>query len=102
MALKDAYIGLFPSAGGRGGGGMVTVYDQAQTKAQINAAGYWNAASNEDAGTQRQRVALENFIALQQNQVGASGTGVICFVIGSDGEETKRAGLRSNGRVAIL
>ena len=96
MAFKDAKVGLLTSSGGRGGGGILTVYDATSTRAQIRANGYWTTDLSSDEGALRQRTAAEAFVRLQQDV----DTGVVALTIGSDGADTPRtAKVAASGRI---
>ena len=97
MGIANAKIGLFPSSGGRGGGGIVTVYDTETSEVDIRKAEYWNSDLTDDAGTLRQRTAAEDFVRLQSD---TAGTGVYCFLIGSAGRGHPRPlRLNASGRL---
>ena len=81
MAFANAKIGFHTSS--TGGGGMVTIYDDTSTKAQIRNNSYTNAGvrSGLSANARRNYEALSDFIAKQQSNDG----GVVYFPVGSDG-----------------
>ena len=100
MAFSNAQIGLYV---GVGGGGLITVSDDAANgAAAVVAASYWN--QTETGGNVRRRRAVEDFIALQQDGVGASGSGVPMLIVtdtGTQATKPYRAKLSAAGRVTV-
>ena len=99
MAFANAHVGLFV---GVGGGGLITVSDStAANTAAVRAASYWNQSEN--AANLRRRRAVEDFIELQQDGVGATGSGVPMLIVTDSAVDTdvRQARVTAAGRVTV-
>ena len=98
MAISNASIGVFPSQ--TGGGGFLTVYDNSSTRAQIVANSYWSGTVTGDTATIR--AGAEKLVS-QGDGPDTTGTGILVWVIGSNGAFDKpyQARLSSAGRIQL-
>ena len=106
----DTHVSLNPSSGGSAG--SVTITDMKSTSTQIRGAAYWNRTRHDSnlathdadlsARALVQRGAVEDFVAQQQVVDGANTSGILAFIIGSNGlDTTPRLMKLTAGRVTV-